>query len=76
MKNIIDYLPKKTRKMIDHIVIEKNADYDDKTGKMLNRYHVYLNDGYINPETEEQYACFNTIAYMKWWLKEYVDEIR
>lgn len=58
---IMRYIPKSFHDRITEAWIEKEADYNEATGKFDNRYYIVL-DG------EEHF--FNNIKFMKEHLKE------
>lgn len=60
-KKVYSRIPKYLQKHITDFHIEYNVDYDEKSGKFLNRYYVTF-DG------EERF--FNSFNFMLWKLKE------
>jgi 3'-phosphoadenosine 5'-phosphosulfate (PAPS) 3'-phosphatase len=58
---IMKYIPKKLAKRVTEAWVEEEVDYNEKTGKMDNRYWIVI-DG------EEH--CYNNLAFMKWKVKE------
>lgn len=59
-EKLMKYIPKKYHERISEAWIELEKDYNEKTGKMENRYYIVLDD-------EEH--CFNSINYLLFSLK-------
>lgn len=59
-QKIMKYIPKKFQDRISEAWIEEEVDYNEKTGKMDNRYYIVLDD-------EEHF--FNNIKHMIETLK-------
>ena len=68
-KNILRYIPKKYHHMIASLTVEKNAEFNPDTGKMMNAYNVELNDGFITMDGNTEFTVYS-ISYLKFSFEE------
>ena len=68
-KSILRYIPKKYHHMIASLTVEKNAELNPDTGKMMNAYNVELNDGFITMDGNTEFTVYS-IGYLKFSLDE------
>lgn len=73
-KNILRYIPKKYHHMIASLTVEKNAEFNPDTGKMMNAYNVELSDGFETIDGNTEFTVYN-IGYLKFSFEERVGEI-
>lgn len=70
-ENVLRYIPKKYHHMIKSLIVEKNAEYDEETGKMKNHYIVEFVDGYRTIDGNEEMTV-TSIRYLKFSFEERV----